>query len=190
MVPGQRGGRGRGHSVAGGVGGQRCVKGVDSVGDDVVSLRRGLCQLGVSMGMRAGGGGLMVQGTGQGAIGRVHVMSAGLLRLRLGAALSHLGSERIHGRSGLAGPCSRLGHERRRAGSGAWATGVKGRCAAMETATVTTASNATVAQVNWEGLLIMIVRSAAAVSTVSAAHSAGGRQGTGSLYGTAGLLKS
>lgn len=89
------------------------MKGVDGMGDDIISLRRGLCQLGVAMGMRASGGRLMVQGTGKGAIGRVHVMSAWLLRLSLGSTLSHhLGTERVY-HSRLAGPCSCLGHESR-----------------------------------------------------------------------------
>lgn len=47
--------------MAGGVGWQWCVKGVDCVGDDIISLRGGLCELGVAMGMRAAGGRLMVQ---------------------------------------------------------------------------------------------------------------------------------
>lgn len=167
------------------------MKGVDCVGDDIISLRRGLCQLGVTMGMRAGGGRLMVQGASQGSIGCVHVMSAWLLRLSLGSTLSHhLGTERIY-HSRLAGPSSCLGHKSRGPRSGAWATRVKGRCTAMETTTaVTTTSNTAVAQINWKGLLVMVVRSAVAISIVAAAdYSTWGRQGIGSLYGTAGLLE-
>lgn len=58
-----RKGRGRrgGHGVAGGVRWQRWMEG-DGVGNDIVALWRGLrCELGVPVGMRTGGGGLMVQ---------------------------------------------------------------------------------------------------------------------------------
>lgn len=62
VVGRQRSGRGRGHGVAWGVGWQWWVKGVDSVGNDIIALWRGLrCKLGVSVGMRTGGGGLMMQ---------------------------------------------------------------------------------------------------------------------------------
>lgn len=57
----QRRGRGGGHGVACRVGWQWRMKG-DSVGDDIIALWRGLrCKLGVPMGMRTGGGGLMMQ---------------------------------------------------------------------------------------------------------------------------------
>lgn len=61
VVSRQRRGRGRGHSVAWRVGWQWRMKG-DSVGNDIIALRRGLRRkLGVPVGMRTGGGGLMVQ---------------------------------------------------------------------------------------------------------------------------------
>lgn len=65
VVVGQRRGRGGGH---GRVGRQRRVEG-DGVGNNVFALRSGLrCKLGVSMGMRTGGGGLMMQRACQRAI--------------------------------------------------------------------------------------------------------------------------
>lgn len=61
VVGRQRRGRCRGHSVAWRMRWQWWMKG-DSVGNNIISLRRGLrCELGVPMGMRTGGGGLMMQ---------------------------------------------------------------------------------------------------------------------------------
>lgn len=63
----------------------------------------------------------------------------------------------------------------------------------METSpTVSTAPNTAVAEVHWQSLLVMVVGCVAATTTVAAAaadSSARGRQSTGSLHGTAGLLE-
>lgn len=68
VVAGQRGRRGGGHGVAGGVRRERRVEG-DGVGDDVVALRGRLRrELGVPVGVRAGGGGLVVQRASQRAV--------------------------------------------------------------------------------------------------------------------------
>lgn len=68
VVAGQRGRRGGGHGVAGGVRRERRVEG-DGVGDDVVALRGCLRrELGVPVGVRAGGGGLVVQRASQRAV--------------------------------------------------------------------------------------------------------------------------
>lgn len=68
VVARQRWGRGGGHGVAGGVRREWRVEG-DGVWDDVVALRGRLWrELGVPVGVRAGGGGLVMQRPSQGAI--------------------------------------------------------------------------------------------------------------------------
>lgn len=61
----------------------------------------------------------------------------------------------------------------------------------METSpTVSAAPNTAVAEVHWQGLLVMVVGCVAATTTVAAADSsARGRQSTGSLHVAAGLLE-
>lgn len=81
----------------------------------------------------------------------MHVVSAGLrLRLRLS---HHGGTERVDG-GGLAGPRGGLRHEGRGPRGGAWAAGVKGRCAAMETGSVASSTpDAAAAQIHGQSLL-------------------------------------
>lgn len=161
----------------------------DGVGNDIIALWRRLrSELRVSVGVRAGGGGLMMQGASERAIGWMHVMSAGLwlsLRLRLSHS-HHGGAEGVHhGR--LAGPGGGMGNVGRGSRGGARAAGVKGRGAAMETdPAVSTAAYAAAAQVHGQGLLLVVVVGCVATAADS---SAGGGQGGGPLHGAAGLLK-
>lgn len=72
--------------------GQRGVKGEDRVRNNIVTLRRRLLRgRGVVVGVWAGGGGLVVQGASQGAIGGMDVVPAGGELRRLGLRLGHYG---------------------------------------------------------------------------------------------------
>lgn len=72
--------------------GQWGVEREDGVWDDIVTLRRWLLRgRGIAVGVRAGGGGLVVKGACQWAVGRMDVVPAGGELRRLGLRLAHYG---------------------------------------------------------------------------------------------------